>query len=596
MHHFLAPGPWFSCVNVGYWSVAWIATAALLFVALRPVLARSPGAREVGASSPSVSFLGLALLVIVAFRWPVFFYEFGRYFFGDNILAWNVDECQMLAGALTMLHDPVPWRSVDPTTTGPLDIYFLMLPRLVGAPIAMGVTRVMTALLAWGTVAGVYLTLREVGSERAARIGALPTALFVGFFTEWEIVFYTSEQLPLTLCIVGGWLLFAAMRRVGRPRVWRLAACGILLGAVPLAKLQLAPLAAWTGCFGLVWILASREQTWRERVASALPLVLGAAVVPVALLGWALAMGQGEHLWQSYVVNNLAYARTSIPGSIYLRFLVRCPPALRLFALPVAAYGALALAAFPLFRRVWWRLILYAVGSALAAGYAIMAPGKPFTHYFLLVGPTLGLWAGSLAGASLDALRGPAGLTGRRRWAGGTALVAFVLVCLVLQIVGRIVQYPIFLDAQSFQVAAAENNLAWTIRQLAGPGESLAIWGWEPVYHVKTGLRQATREAQSQRQIEPGPQREYYRQRYLEDFRRSRPAVFLDVVGDINFGFNDRERDGHETFPALAAIVARDYVQAGDTLGVRIYARRDRVAEPARSGAAGGAPASGAVW
>ena len=52
-------------------------------------------------------------LFLLAWRWP-FLLQASEY---------NPDESQLLAGALTLTRDPVFWRSVDGTTSGPLNFY-----------------------------------------------------------------------------------------------------------------------------------------------------------------------------------------------------------------------------------------------------------------------------------------------------------------------------------------------------------------------------------------------------------------------------------------------------------------------------------------
>ena len=44
----------------------------------------------------------------------------------------NVDESQMLSQGMKFLVDPMPWRSVDGATSGPLNSYIISLLLLVG--------------------------------------------------------------------------------------------------------------------------------------------------------------------------------------------------------------------------------------------------------------------------------------------------------------------------------------------------------------------------------------------------------------------------------------------------------------------------------
>src|SRR5689334_20995257 len=86
-----------------YWAGALAATAALPgWMALEwRRAARGKAGRFAGAG-----FAGMLLLFLVAWRWPFLLCAH----------EYNPDESQFVAGALTLAHDPVFWRSVDGTT------------------------------------------------------------------------------------------------------------------------------------------------------------------------------------------------------------------------------------------------------------------------------------------------------------------------------------------------------------------------------------------------------------------------------------------------------------------------------------------------
>jgi hypothetical protein len=98
---------WLDASSAHYWSVAW---SAFALVAALSLIAFSFDRERAWWQNPvlfSVAMLG----VLLAFRWPMLF---------DNRQYPDPDESQFIAGALTLRHDPVFWRSVDGTTYGPL--------------------------------------------------------------------------------------------------------------------------------------------------------------------------------------------------------------------------------------------------------------------------------------------------------------------------------------------------------------------------------------------------------------------------------------------------------------------------------------------
>jgi len=95
-------------------------------------------------------------------------------------------------------------------------------------------------------------------------------------------------------------------------------------------------------------------------------------------------------------------------------------------------------------------------------------------------------------------------------------------------------------------------------------------------FYVETGLPQAVRQGVTHLCIMDTPRRESYRAEFLADLRRSQPVVFIDAVGPTADFFRDREREGHEIFPALAAYVRENYVEVMDLEYARVYVRADR--------------------
>src|SRR4051795_7991380 len=110
-----------------YWSLAGVLG---LCVAAAHGLARRDPRRWTPA------FLTSCALLLLALRGPIVF---------DRRL--HIDEAQMTAQAITAASHPIPWKSFDPTTSGPLNTYVLLLPHLFGVPIGAVATKIVALLL-----------------------------------------------------------------------------------------------------------------------------------------------------------------------------------------------------------------------------------------------------------------------------------------------------------------------------------------------------------------------------------------------------------------------------------------------------------------
>ena len=190
----------------------------------------------------------------------------------------NQDESQMLSHAITLLQDPVYWRSVDGTTIGPLDNYLLVLPKLLGFQINYSSGRFMGLLCVAGAWLFLFSALKNwFGISIARRLSVVPL-LFVAFTQEIDFVHYSSEQLPVLLLAFCVWQLSRLDPKTA-PVPSGLYLLGLAAGAVPFGKLQAVPIVAVI-ILSAFWVLFRRFQRYGE-FKSVVALVLGGLTVPL---------------------------------------------------------------------------------------------------------------------------------------------------------------------------------------------------------------------------------------------------------------------------------------------------------------------------
>src|SRR5262249_33545906 len=135
----------------------------------------------------------------------------GLFFWRAPIIAYgvelNVDESQMLAQAHKYLFDWMPWRSVDGTTSGPLNSYVLLWAHLVGLPFTYWVGRVTGGLLIFFTISCSELILQHTASPRYSLLGVHPLLTFYMLAWGSDFVHFSSEHLPVALLAAGAALI-----------------------------------------------------------------------------------------------------------------------------------------------------------------------------------------------------------------------------------------------------------------------------------------------------------------------------------------------------------------------------------------------------
>jgi osmotically-inducible protein OsmY len=517
----------------------------------------------------SLLFCGVALAVLVfAGRWPGLIYPFEL----------NVDESQMIAQALKFRVAPVPWLHVDGTTSGPLNSYWLLPPSWLGIPLGYVSARMMGLVAVWVFLWFHFLTARAHLGTRNALLLLLPTVSFFALTRYSDFAHYSSEHLPMALLALEVYLsscilepqAFNRRREVMRER-WMLAC---VAGAIPFAKLQAAPVAVAVFAVtisldGVRWLRQRQEGPRRQPVRFLLPYVIGGLLPALCILGPVMIAGAFRDFWISYIVFGTHYGA----GANRLAVLTRLITVDSVFSSLAGTMSGLALVfvAAALVRRPrpsrfpgQFGLLVLAFLSTTTL--AILRAGQGFPHYLLLFpGP---LFLVVVAGARAVDER-------LRSW----IVVSGALMCCAAVMVSASLRQRPFQYWLSFaplrRQAAPVSELGQRVLAAATPGDSMAVWGWEPRLYVETGLPPATRDAVTYGALISGPYQDYYLKRYVADIQRARPRFFVDAVQPGAFGFSDRQHYGHEQFAPLVEVLERNYRFAAELgkpgVGYRLY-------------------------
>jgi hypothetical protein len=513
----------------------------------------------------------LLALILIAGRWPTLFLN-------EQL---NHDESGLIAGALAFLHDPVPWRGADLTTSGPLNAYVLLVPAMLGLGLnyfsarIVGLSLLIIAVICW------YVAVKRVRGKFAALSVILPPVTFLCFVQNDEFIHCSTELLPIALLSIAA-LMATSLNKGASVRLFVAA---VVLGMVPFAKLQAAPLAmvAFVSIFFFAWWI--RGERFLKTVAV---MGIGGLVAPLTIGATLLATATFDDASRSYILSGLDVSAVGQDRYQFVYYVLfqNWP-----FVFSIVVLGAITFAGanFRFLQRQLqgngrW-LIAASLVYAFASLFAIYKPRNPFGHYLLL-----GLPAAVFLATALIAPWG-VGSAWQRAWArlrdvvrpiGAMASISFFVACAAF---GFLLFYlkvpPLTLERASMHKPDAIGKL---IVVLLKDDSHFAVWGWVPKYYVMAARRPTTRDVIYQFQMWDAPQKDYYRRRYLADFNRSRPNVFVDAGGSGNFSFKWNGLSPVEDFKELSEIVHRDYVLLLDidkcgTPRTRIFVSKTRFSE-----------------
>ena len=88
----------------------------------------------------------------------------------------------------------------------------------------------------------------------------------------------------------------------------------------------------------------------------------------------------------------------------------------------------------------------------------------------------------------------------------------------------------------------------------------IIIWGWKPEFYLLSNLSPATRETINQKQIDFKSNREYFRKRFLKDFKNNKPNLVIDYVKPRSHMFTN-EKNNIKSFPELYKNISKNYIK-----------------------------------
>lgn len=540
----------------------------------------------------------------------------------------NPDEGQFLSSADKLFYDADFFRAADCGTSGPVNIYPLMLPAIFGISPDFASSRLVSIAVLFACIWVFYKTIGLLASDKIARLAILPLAGMFAAFKNVGLVEYSSEDVPVLLACVG---LYAAVSVLRSPLNYRLRLLllGFVSSAAFLAKLQALPIMATLALVAIAYVYVTRSA--RTIWTPAIYFIAGLAPLPLLHTALWLATGGWHDFWMSYIVTNLYYADlqsrfvTDMPKLLAYLFayddvrvflftflgvsaaylfqrLRRSPSATSTAFLQTALAGAaaialggwvyisnfsavssyvalIAVAVVPIYLLLRWREFpigkqpsrwfgLLVLLFTLASLFSVYQAHRPFPHYLLFLFVPI-----STALAWMLIHR-----SDREPSEGATDpfAVAFAAVLVALTLVGQAYLWGtqddhVFKSAQQ-TIRAPEGDF---VRSMTTPHGQITVWGWTVAPYLSSGRVPATRDTNMANFFRWPVISAYYRKRFLQEMREHPPELFIDAVGPASFAFNDPATYGFQQFPEIDSLIRSQYVHVADAYSEHYYLRLD---------------------
>lgn len=530
----------------------------------------------------------------------------------------NPDEGQFLASADKLFYDGDFFRADDCGTSGPVNIYPLMLPAVFGLSPDFASSRLMALALHFLSIWLLYRTIALVAPEPVARLSIVPAAAIFAVFKNVGLVEYSSEDVPVLLV---GIALYFAVRVLHKPGSYTvpLFVLGFLSSAAFFSKLQAVPILAALALVPIVYLRASGAARRIRRPA----LIFAAGALPLSILHTALCLATGvwHDFWMSYIVTNIYYADVDtrfVPDLPQLLSYLTAYDEVRVFLF--TTLGIAVAYAFQTLRRQAAETSLAFLQSAAVSAVAISAAILLDVSNLPAISVYLALIALATAAIYflLRSAESPLGCN-PMRWFG--CLVVVFLIASAFSVYAAHRPFPHYLLFLFIPICAViawmlmRRDLAFValtvmltvvcqyylwgtqddhifrqfvpsirgpegdfIRSKTTPNGQISVWGWDVAPYLASGRMPATRDTNMVNFFRWPAISAYYRQRFIDDLRKSPPEMFIDAVGPASFAMTDRTIYNFEQFPEIQYFVNTNYVHLADRYGERYYLRRDLAA------------------
>ena len=494
--------------------------------------------------------------------------------------AQNPDEALWIAMAKTLAQDPRYWVSVDGGTGGPLVPFSLHALRLVGLPIDFGSLKIMTGAIMAVSASFLFFAFAAQFGQAIGRIMILPLVVAVAVTKHPEMTAYNSEHLVLLLLSLALFFLVRIVNNGEGKYYLNFIALGLLLGAVPFAKLQGTPMALLVGLFACVIV-------YQKTSKKSLTVLIASALSPTVLVVLLVLSYSGlNDFWISYISANMLYTtQGDVSGfankMTLLTHLINEPRELGYFINYSMIIILLGLFLIISFRKKLSRQGIIAISFSITlvcvSVYCVVAPGRSFTHYILLLFIPLSVLFAQIVHSVCHIVVSYFKLeNGQLRIAKLFVVFLFLLTTVFYHFQSQFSYHPDLAPRPVTHYGyASQPEILAGLNQYFFEGAKMATWGWGTELYVETNFLMGTRYGNTAGIIEPGPVQSFYAERFLKDIEKNKPVLFVDVVAPNFFRYTDRSVQGFENFPLVKKYVEENYTLDSEIKGVRIFKRTD---------------------
>lgn len=491
----------------------------------------------------------------------IFIFSFIFIFRVDSLLfnlPMNPDEAERITNAVRILHYGYTWNSVDGYSSGPLNSIILLWPKIFNIDVTYFTVRVTSIYLFSSIIFIIFNIFRNAVNTLFALIIISPLLSFYAFTKSGEFLHYSSEQLSVFFIVFAIYLCFRLSQLQPFKRYLQIILVGLIIGAIPFAKLQAVPVAIILWCWIVYQILINYKM---NRSLNEIYVFMISFLLPSLFFLFPLLINNEiSHFYNSYILWALNYVSEPLNFNNFVNLLTH-DVGINIFNLYIQStlflFAILMIFSKSFSSKESKKTIWLVILIVLSSYYIVIKPGRSFPHYIHFFIPILIIVLGFQFEMILKAFRSM--LIKILIYLGILFIFSNQLFLMYKQYGEKETIQNLKTLLNSFNSLVHNKNLYDFLTINKSENISLLTWGWMSDYYINKNIIPASREGMNQNQILNSNLQQYFQNRLINDINESKPNIIIDAVYKGAFGFANNEKYGIKSFNELSTIINNNY-------------------------------------
>ena len=478
----------------------------------------------------------------------------------------NTDEFVIGAKALRFIKKDFNIYEFDGDTSGLLNALFLTWPKFLNLDITYLSLRLSAVIILSGILYNTFKIISYNLNNKNSYILFLPLVLFFSFSKDPDFLHYTNELIACYLITLTYYYIFIGSNSL---KLGKSILVSFLSGSVIFAKMQFFPVAALN-----IFILILREVLVfkKFRIAFTLFLVLHLPIIFLSIYYYlnnnfldffynVIHYPLADLFARNSQVNDLIVNSNSLltilnsdkVNTLFNHIIYNSVFHL-LYVYFIIFLGIVIISnnRSKIYKSINYQLIII-ISSIIFTLIISVGTGSVHRHYLIVLIPMVPIFLSCfIKSLNFDEIQ---------KKIANKIIIIFSMIFLI----SLFFENYKFYSKNFIHASFRENNFNFYSPRILQhlkfeENDNIIVWGWKPEIYLLSNLSPASRDTINQKQIDFKSNRDYFRNRFMNDFNKNLPSLVIDYVKPQSYMFTSKE-NSIESFKELKEVLDKNYTK-----------------------------------